>query len=86
MTTNLYIILSALCWVHFTGIPQRFKWAFKKKSIKPFDCELCLSFWGVGLHSYFIGNEVIWFAIVKGLVAGFVSVLVYHFLRLIKVI
>ena len=86
MITLLLISIASFTWAHLTGIPQRFKWAFKKRSIKPFDCELCLSFWGVGLHSYFAMNEVIWFAIVKGLVAGFVSVLVYHFLRLIKVI
>jgi len=84
--TELYIIIASVTWAHLTGIPQRFKWAFKKKSIKPFDCELCLSFWGVGLHSYFLAHEAVWFAICKGLVAGFIAVLIYHLLRLIKII
>ena len=84
--TDIYIIIASVTWAHLTGIPQRFKWAFKKKSIKPFDCELCLSFWGVAAHSYFVSCESLWFAICKGLVAGFISVLIYNFLRLIKII
>lgn len=28
-----------------TGIPQRFKFAFKRSALKPFDCSKCLSFW-----------------------------------------
>ena len=83
---DFYIVIAAVTWAHLTGIPQRFKWAFKKKSIKPFDCELCLAFWGVGLHSYFMLHEQIWFAICKGLTAGFMAVLIYTLLRIIKVI
>ena len=85
MTTNLYIILAALCWTHFTGIPQRFKWAFKKRSIKPFDCELCLSFWGVMANELYHG-EVIYLAVLKGLTAGLIASLLFHILRLIKIL
>jgi len=33
-----------------------------------------------------LAHETIWFAICKGLVAGFIAVLIYHLLRLIKII
>jgi hypothetical protein len=65
----LFIPFCAFVWAHLTGLPQRFKWAFKKKSIKPFDCELCISFWVVGVKCYCESHSII-DAIVYGLISG----------------
>ena len=82
---HLYIILASFVWAHMTGIPQRFKWAFGLKRIKPFDCELCLSFWLCGGLSFYNGNSL-YICIAHGLICGGCSNLIYLVCRRLALI
>ena len=85
MTTLILISIASFSWVHLTGIPARIKWAYKLKSIKPIDCELCLAFWIMGIYSYHNGCGLFW-SFIYGLVAGFISNTIYLLFRTWKVI
>jgi hypothetical protein len=81
----ILIPIAMFVWAHMTGIPQRFKWAFKKKSIKPFDCELCLSFWIAGINNFIATNDI-FFSVLVAFVAGGISNGIYSFMRKFEII
>lgn len=85
MTTIILISIASFTWCHLTGIPQRIKWAYKLKSLKPLDCELCLAFWLQGCFSYFNGCPLLW-SFIYGLCAGFVANTIYLLFRIWKLI
>ena len=45
MNNYLYAIAISILFADMSGIPQRIKWAYKFKQLKPLDCSMCLSFW-----------------------------------------
>ena len=49
------IPLIAFWWANITGIPQKFRRAFQKDSLKPFDCTKCLSFWLSLFYQLYLG-------------------------------
>jgi len=85
MISLILISIATFTWVHLTGIPARIKWAYKLKSIKPIDCELCLAFWIQGIYSYNAGCGLFW-SVIYGLFAGFIANMIYLILRVWKII
>lgn len=85
---NIYIALSAFVWVHITEIPAKIRWyALKQNSRivrilllllsgKPFNCELCITFWLV-LYREIQSGENLYLSIMKGLIAGGCSTLIF---------
>jgi hypothetical protein len=41
----IYITIASVWFAELTNIPTKIKWVFNLKSLKPFDCPLCLAFW-----------------------------------------
>lgn len=42
---SIFIPLVAFWFTNITGIPQKIRTAYEKKSLKPFDCPKCFAFW-----------------------------------------
>ena len=54
---SYFIPLIAFWFARVTGVPQKFKFAFKRR-VKPFDCPFCFSFWLALVHEICTGFDV----------------------------
>jgi len=77
-----FIIIPLLCfwWVHQLPFIARFKWKRKKKSMKPFDCELCLAFW-LTLAFCIVNREIWYICIMKAGISSSIANLIYLIAR-----
>ena len=51
----IYIPFIAFWFACVTGVPQKFRNAFKKDRLRPFDCTKCMAFWLALIHELFAG-------------------------------
>lgn len=67
----ILIVILANIWVHWIMTPLKL-WAITKMpkaptTMKPFDCEICLSFWVTLVYLLVIGKELWYVALMSGL-------------------